>query len=145
MPAKARRRLEFPTISQLLTPKFPTYPNREFCRANRELFPAEQAIIQLINADGVFGTHNCRLLSSPRRRSEGGRLQLIAVGHSGITPGLRSACRTGSLRTKWKPMNLFYVVRRSGLRNTGLTMAVWRSGPDNVACNIFEGWKGLPL
>ena len=40
--AKAGRGLGFPTISQLLTPKFPTHPNREFCGANRELFPAEQ-------------------------------------------------------------------------------------------------------
>jgi hypothetical protein len=40
--AKARRRLSFPTISQLVTPKFPTHPNREFSGANRELFPAEQ-------------------------------------------------------------------------------------------------------
>jgi hypothetical protein len=56
--AKAGRGLGFPTISQLLTLKFPTHQNREFCRANRELFPAEQGIIQLINADGVFGTHS---------------------------------------------------------------------------------------
>ena len=40
--AKAGRRLDFPTISQLVTPKFPTHPNREFSGANRELFPAEQ-------------------------------------------------------------------------------------------------------
>ena len=59
--AKARKRLGFPTISQLLTPKFPTHPNREFSGANRELFAAEQGIIQLINADGVFGTHRRQL------------------------------------------------------------------------------------
>ena len=40
--AKAGRRLGFPTMSQLVTPKFPTHLNREFCAANRELFPAEQ-------------------------------------------------------------------------------------------------------
>jgi hypothetical protein len=40
--AKAGRRLDFPTISQLITPKFPAHLNREFYRANRELFPAEQ-------------------------------------------------------------------------------------------------------
>jgi len=40
--AKARRAIRFPTISQLLTPKFPAHQNREFCRVNRELFPAEQ-------------------------------------------------------------------------------------------------------
>jgi len=40
--AKAGRRLGFPTVSQLVTPKFPTHPNRQFCGANRELFPAEQ-------------------------------------------------------------------------------------------------------
>ena len=34
--AKARRRLGFPTISQLLTPKFPTHLNRELFRRNRE-------------------------------------------------------------------------------------------------------------
>jgi len=29
----------FPNISQLVTPKFPTHLNREFCGANRECFP----------------------------------------------------------------------------------------------------------
>lgn len=49
--AKAQWRLGFPTIDQLVAPKFPTHPNRE-------LFPAEQGIIHSINAeDGVFGTH----------------------------------------------------------------------------------------
>jgi len=38
--AKAGRRRGFPTISQLVTPKFPTHPNREFSGANRKLFPA---------------------------------------------------------------------------------------------------------
>ena len=38
--AKAGSRLGFPTISQLVTPKFPTHLNREFYGANRELFPA---------------------------------------------------------------------------------------------------------
>src|SRR5665811_1080528 len=50
--AKAGSRLCFPTISQLLTPKFPTHQNREFCRANRELFPAEQGK-SLANLQGV--------------------------------------------------------------------------------------------
>ena len=30
----------FLTISQLVTPKFPPHPNREFSEANGELFPA---------------------------------------------------------------------------------------------------------
>ena len=38
--AKVGRRLSFPTITQLVTPKFPTHPNREFSGANRELFLA---------------------------------------------------------------------------------------------------------
>jgi hypothetical protein len=38
--AKEGRWLGFPTISQLVTPKFPTHLNREFSGANRELFPA---------------------------------------------------------------------------------------------------------
>ena len=59
--AKARRRLGFPIISQLLTPKFPTHPNREFCRANRELFPAEQGkSLAQSPADGNFGKDRCR-------------------------------------------------------------------------------------
>ena len=33
------KRLGFPTISQLVMPKFPTHLNREFSGANRELFP----------------------------------------------------------------------------------------------------------
>jgi hypothetical protein len=40
--AKADRRLGFPTISQLVAPKFSTRPNRDSSGANRELFPAEQ-------------------------------------------------------------------------------------------------------
>ena len=59
--AKVRRGLGFPSISQLVTPKFPAHRNREFSGANRELFAAEQGIIQLINADGVFGTHRRQL------------------------------------------------------------------------------------
>ena len=39
---KGGKRLGFPTISQLVTPKFPTHLNREFSGANRELFPVEQ-------------------------------------------------------------------------------------------------------
>ena len=85
---KAGRRLCFPTISQLLTPKFPTYPNREFCRANRELFPAEQGIIQLINADGVFGTHKwLHQLVSGEFRSDFG------VGGGRADGRRRSHCR----------------------------------------------------
>ena len=54
--AKAERPLGFPTMSQLVTPKFPTHPNREFCRANRELFPAEQGkSLAESPADGIFG------------------------------------------------------------------------------------------
>ena len=54
--AKAGRRLGFPTISQPLTPKFPTHQNREFCGANRELFPAEQGkSLAKSPADGIFG------------------------------------------------------------------------------------------
>ena len=64
--AKAKKRIGFPTISQLLTAKFPPHPNREFSGANRELFPAEQGIIQLINADGVFGTHTLCALTAAR-------------------------------------------------------------------------------
>ena len=40
--AKAGRRLGFPTISQLVRPKFPTHPNREFSGANRDSFSAAQ-------------------------------------------------------------------------------------------------------
>ncbi|MGB6924203.1 MAG: hypothetical protein WBE08_12165, partial [Methyloceanibacter sp.] len=54
--AQARRRLGFPTISQLLTSKFPTHPNREFSGANRELFSAEQGkSLAKSPADGIFG------------------------------------------------------------------------------------------
>jgi len=54
--AKAGRRFGFPTISQLVTPKFPTHPNREFSGANRELFPAEQGkSLAKSPADGIFG------------------------------------------------------------------------------------------
>gem|GEM_PF-6388566 len=63
--AKARRQLGFPIISQLLTPKFPTHPNREFCRANRELFPAEQGkSLAKSPADGIFGKDRCYPLRS---------------------------------------------------------------------------------
>ena len=37
--AKAGRPVGLPTMSQLVTPKFPTHPNRDFCRANRDCFP----------------------------------------------------------------------------------------------------------
>jgi hypothetical protein len=54
--AKARREISFPSISQLLTPKFPTHPNREFSGANREFFPAEQGkSLAKSPADGIFG------------------------------------------------------------------------------------------
>jgi hypothetical protein len=54
--AKAGGQLSFPNISQLVTPKFPTHQNREFCRANRELFPAEQGkSLAKSPADGIFG------------------------------------------------------------------------------------------
>ena len=57
--AKARRQLGFPIISELVTPKFPTHPNREFFGANRELFPADQGkSLAKSPADGIFGKHN---------------------------------------------------------------------------------------
>jgi hypothetical protein len=54
--AKARRRLGFPTINQLVTPKFPTHPNREFSGTNRELFHADQGkSLAKSPADVIFG------------------------------------------------------------------------------------------
>ena len=54
--AKAGRRLGFPTISQLVTPKFPTHLNREFCGANRECFPhSREGRVVKSPADGIFG------------------------------------------------------------------------------------------
>ena len=50
------KRDQFSVISQLLTPKYPTHPNREFYGANRELFPAEQGkSLAKSPADGIFG------------------------------------------------------------------------------------------
>ena len=63
--AKARK-FGFPKISQLLTTKFPTHQNREFCRANRELFPAEQGrALAKSPADGIFGKDTAR--QDPKR------------------------------------------------------------------------------
>ena len=54
--AKTGRRLDFPTISQLVTPKFPTHLNREFSGTNRECFPhSRESRVAKSPADGIFG------------------------------------------------------------------------------------------
>ena len=70
------KRDQFSVISQLLTPKFPTHPNREFYGANRELFPAEQGkSLSKSPADGIFGKDRtataarCGFTDSDRRQA----------------------------------------------------------------------------
>jgi len=80
--AKAGRRLGFPTMSQLVTPKFPTHLNREFCAANRELFPAEQGkSLAKSPADGIFGRDSEMLdfLIQRRRDAQAARKLMVKL------------------------------------------------------------------